>query len=478
MTTESVAPMASESKQFRNGAAAQPVDIAATVARLRNTFASGRTRDIEWRTRQLLQLQKLMEENEEAISAALAADLDRNKFESFIADIATTAGEAKYAAKRVRKWARRRYQRLEMAQRPGRGWIEYEPYGTVLIIGAWNYPFYLTLGPAVGAIAAGNAVILKPSEIAAASSRLMAELVPRYLDNDAITVVEGDGAVSQELIAQGLDRVMFTGGTEIGRKVYEGAAPHLTPCTLELGGKSPVIVAADADVDVAAKRIAWIKLLNGGQTCVAPDYVLVDAKIRDELVDKIGAAITKFRSNEPHGVRLVNQRQFGRISGYLSSGDGKVTVGGACDASTLRIQPTVVVDPDPNGPLMQNEIFGPILPVITVQSLDDAIRFVNSRPKPLSAYLFTKAREIRERVIKEVPAGGMLVNHLAFQVSTAKLPFGGVGASGMGAYHGKYGFEEFSHRKSVLTKPTRPDLSSFIYPPYTERAFKLARRLF
>ncbi|OCB25700.1 aldehyde dehydrogenase [Mycobacterium malmoense] len=474
MTTESVTPKAS----VANGAAPQPPNIPATVERLRKTYATGRTRDVEWRRRQLLQLAKLMEENEAAIAAALAEDLDRSPFEAFIADIATTAGEAKYAAKRVRKWTRRKYQLLEMPQLPGRGWIEYEPYGTVLIIGAWNYPFYLTLGPAVGAIAAGNAVVLKPSEIAAASAHLMAELVPRYLDNDAIAVDEGDGAVSQELIAQGLDRVLFTGGTEIGRKVYEGAAPHLTPCTLELGGKSPVIVAADADVDVAAKRIAWMKLLNAGQTCVAPDYVLADAKIRDELVSKIGAAITKFTSDKPNGMRIVNQRQFDRISGYLAGGDGNVIVGGKCDPSTLRIQPAVVVDPDPDGPLMQNEIFGPVLPVITVQSLDDAIRFVNSRPKPLSAYLFTKTRETRERVIKEVPAGGMLVNHLAFQVSTAKLPFGGVGASGMGAYHGRYGFEEFSHRKSVLTKPTRPDLSSFIYPPYTARAFKMARRMF
>ncbi len=475
MTTESVTPKTSAA----NGApTSQPANIPATVARLRKTFASGRTRDIEWRKRQLLQLAKLMEENEAAIAAALAEDLDRSPFEAFIADVATTAGEAKYAAKRVRRWTRRKYQLLEMPQLPGRGWVEYEPYGTVLIIGAWNYPFYLTLGPAVGAIAAGNAVILKPSEIAAASAHLMAELVPKYLDNDAIAVVEGDGSVSQELIAQGLDRLLFTGGTEIGRKVYEGAAPHLTPCTLELGGKSPVIVAADADVDVAAKRIAWMKLLNAGQTCVAPDYVLADAKIRDELVGKIGAAITKFTSDKPDGLRIVNQRQFDRISGYLAGGDGKVVVGGKCDASSLRIQPAVVVDPDPDGPLMRNEIFGPVLPVITVQSLDDAIRFVNSRPKPLSAYLFTKTRETRERVIKEVPAGGMLVNHLAFQVSTAKLPFGGVGASGMGAYHGRYGFEEFSHRKSVLTKPTRPDLSSFIYPPYTSRAFKMARRMF
>jgi aldehyde dehydrogenase (NAD+) len=486
MTTESVAP---KTKESTNGApeaaksAAPQSDVAATVARLRKTFATGRTRSIEWRKQQLLGLQALVEENESAIAKALEEDLDRNAVEAFIADVATTVSEAKYAAKKLRKWTKRKYLLLEAPQLPGRGWIEYEPYGTVLIIGAWNYPFYLTLGPAVGAIAAGNAVLLKPSEIAPASSRVMADLVPRYLDNDAIAVVEGDGAVSQELIAQGLDRVMFTGGTEIGRKVYEGAARHLTPVTLELGGKSPVIVAEDADIDVAAKRIAWIKILNAGQTCVAPDYVLADAKISNELVSKIGAALTKFRSQEDQsGMRIVNQRQFDRLSSYIADeeagGKSNVAVGGKRDAETMRIQPTVVVDPDPDGPLMKNEIFGPILPVITVKSLDEAINFVNARPKPLSAYLFTKSKAIRERVIKEIPAGGMLVNHLAFQVSTAKLPFGGVGASGMGAYHGKWGFDEFSHRKSVLTKPTRPDFSSMIYPPYTDRAFKLARKLF
>jgi aldehyde dehydrogenase (NAD+) len=453
-------------------------DVAKTVARLRQTFATGKTRSVQWRQTQLRALEKMMVENEPAIAAALGEDLDRSPFEAWLADAATTAGEARYAAKHVKKWMRRKYRRLELAQLPGRGWVEYEPYGTVLIIGAWNYPFYLTLGPLVGAIAAGNTVVLKPSEIAQASADLMAELVPRYLDNEAIAVVEGDGAVSQELIAQGLDRVFFTGGTEIGRKVYEGAAPHLTPVTLELGGKSPVIVAADADVDVAAKRIAWIKLLNAGQTCVAPDYVLADAKVRDELVEKIGQAVTKFRSEEKTGLRIVNQRQFDRLTGYLATTKGTIALGGNSDASTLRLEPTVVVDPDPDEPLMSNEIFGPILPVISVQSLDDAIRFVNSRPKPLSAYLFTKTRAVRERVIREVPAGGMLVNHLAFQVSTARLPFGGVGASGMGAYHGRWGFEEFSHSKSVLTKPTRPDISSFIYPPYTDRAWKLARRLF
>ena len=469
MTTESVAPEAVK---------AGTTDIPATVRRLRETFQTGRTRSIDWRKQQLRALERLMNENEPAIAAALEQDLGRKPFEAWLADIASTAGEAKAAAKNVRKWTRRRYRMLEMSQLPGRAWIEYEPYGTVLIIGAWNFPFALTLGPAVGAIAAGNTVVLKPSEVAPASSALMAELVPKYLDNDAIAVVEGDGAVSQELIEQGFDHLLFTGGTEIGRKVYESAASHLTPVTLELGGKSPVIVTADADIDVAAQRIAWTKLINSGQICIAPDYVLADAKIRDELVDKIKAAVTTFESADSTGKRIVNQRHFDRLTASLAATKGNVAIGGGSDASKLGIQPTVVVDPDPAEPLMTDEIFGPILPVMTVQSLDDAISFVNSRPKPLAAYLFTKSKSIRERVVKEVPAGGMVINHLLFHFATNKLPFGGVGPSGMGAYHGKFGFEEFSHRKTVMTKPTRPDVGAFIYPPYTEKAWKLARRLF
>ncbi|MEB3071874.1 aldehyde dehydrogenase family protein [[Mycobacterium] vasticus] len=451
--------------------------VADTVATLRATFATGRTRDIDWRRAQLRGLDRLMTENEERIAEALGADIGRKPFEAWLIDIAGTSGEARYAAKHVKKWTRRKRPLLELAQLPGRGWVEYEPYGTVLIIGAWNYPIYLLLAPAVGAIAAGNTVVLKPSELAPASSALMAELVPRYLDPEAIAVVEGDAAVSQELIAQGFDRVMFTGGTEIGRKVYEAAAPHLTPVTLELGGKSPCIVAADADLDVAAKRIAWTKLINSGQTCVAPDYVLADASIREELVAKIGAAVSAFGADEPDGMRIVNQRQFDRLASYLAATKGTVTQGGGTDPAALRIQPTVVVDPDPAEPLMDNEIFGPILPVLTVGSLDDAIRFVNARPKPLAAYLFTKSRAVREQVISRVSAGGMLVNHAAFHATTAKLPFGGVGSSGMGAYHGRWGFEEFSHRKTVMTKPTRPDMSGMLYPPYTDRAWKLARRL-
>lgn len=472
MTTESTDVTASTST------AATTSDIPGVVARVRKTFATGRTRDIEWRKQQLRALERLVTENEPAIADALAQDLGRKPFEAWLADIASTAGEAADAAKNVGKWAKRKHRLLEKAQLPGRAWIEYEPFGTVLVIGAWNFPFALTLGPAIGAIAAGNAVVLKPSEVSPASSALMAELVPKYMDRDAIAVVEGDGAVSQELIAQGFDKLCFTGGTEIGRKVYESAAAHLTPVTLELGGKSPVIVAADADIDVAAKRIAWTKLINSGQICIAPDYVLADASIRDQLVDKIRDAVDAFEAGDPSGKRIVNQRHFDRLVAALAATKGKVAVGGGSDAAAMKIQPTVVVDPDLDEPLMRDEIFGPILPIVTVKSLDEAIDFVNSRPKPLAAYLFTKAKSVRERVIKEVSAGGMLVNHLLFQFSTTKLPFGGVGPSGMGAYHGRFGFEEFSHRKSVLTKPTRPDLTAMIYPPYTDKAWKLARKLF
>ena len=282
-------------------------------------------------------------------------------------------------------------------------------------------------------------------------------------------MIEGDGAVSQELIAQGFDKLCFTGGTEIGRKVYESAATHLTPVTLELGGKSPVIVAADADIAVAAKRIAWTKLINSGQICIAPDYVLADASVRDELVTKLSDAIKAFRAEDTGGMRIVNERHFGRLTAALAATKGTVAVGGGSDAATLQIEPTVVVDPDPGEPLMTDEIFGPILPVLTVQNLDEAITFVNSRPKPLAAYLFTKAKSVRERVIKEVPAGGMLVNHLIFQFATAKLPFGGVGPSGMGAYHGRFGFEEFSHRKSVSDQadPTRL-IGRHLSPVYRE----------
>ena len=313
------------------------VDIPAVVARLRKTFATGRTRDVEWRKQQLRSPgeddgRERGRHRRRARSRIWAASRSRRGWPTSPAPPARPTTRPRTSA----SGRKRKHRLLELAQLPGRGWVEYEPYGTVLIIGAWNFPFALTLGPRSGRIAAGNTVVLKPSEIAPASSALMAELVPRYLDTDAIAVIEGDGAVSQELIAQGFDRVCFTGGTEIGRKVYEGAAAHLTPVTLELGGKSPVIVAADADIDVAAKRIAWTKLINSGQICIAPDYVLADATIRDELVAKIGAAVATFEAEQPGGKRIVNQRHFDRLTAALAATEGKVALGGGTDAARVE----------------------------------------------------------------------------------------------------------------------------------------------
>ncbi|MGV0813344.1 aldehyde dehydrogenase family protein [Mycolicibacterium boenickei] len=452
-------------------------DCAATVTRLRQTFDTGRTLDLDWRRTQLRALAEMLTANGDAIVDAVSADLRREPFETWLAEIVATVNEARYAAKNVGRWTRRRHRLLEWTQLPGRAWIEYEPYGTVLIIGPWNVPFQLSLTPAIGAIAAGNTVVIKPSELAPASSRLMAELIPRYLDPEAVAVVEGDGAVSQELIAQGLDRVLFTGGTAIGHKIMAAAADHLTPVTLELGGKSPVIVADDADVRTAARRIAWIKLMNSGQICIAPDYVLVHAGVRDRFIAEIRAAIADFRSGAATGLPIVNERQFSRLAGALAATTGHVVVGGGTDAERLEIQPTVVVDPDPGEPLMTDEIFGPVLPVLTVESVEHAIEFVRRRPKPLAAYLFTTSKATRERVVRQVPAGGMVINQLLLQVATAKMPFGGVGPSGMGAYHGRFGFEEFSHRKSVLAKPTRPDLTAMFYPPYADKRLRVLRRL-
>lgn len=465
-----------------NGAAVDDevaeVDISRVVKTLRATFDSGRTRSAKWRSDQLNRLAQMMTDNEAEIIDALSADLGRAPFESWLTDIAGTVAESRYAAKHVKRWMRRDRRTLELPQLPGRGWVEYEPYGTVLILGTWNLPFLLTLGPAVGAVAAGNTVLIKPSEFAPRTSRLLAELVPRYLDHDAVAVVEGGRSTSELLLEQEFDRILFTGGAATGRKILAAAARHLTPVTLELGGKSPVILADDCDVDVAASRVAWTKLINSGQVCVAPDYVLAHRGVAERFVDRLCDAWVHHRTDQPKGVRVLNIDHRERLSEYLIETRGEIAFGGGLDASSLTVEPTVVLNPDPSEPLMTEEIFGPILPVVTVDSLDDAIDFVNARPKPLAAYLFSRSRAVRNRVVSEVSAGGMLINHVAFQASTTRLPFGGVGNSGMGAYHGRWGFQEFSHAKTVLTKPTRPDLSKVLYPPYSDRAWKLARQLF
>jgi aldehyde dehydrogenase (NAD+) len=445
---------------------------------LRGVFASGRTRGLSWRLEQLRGIERLCDERESDIATALGEDLGRPPVDAWLGDIASTKAEALYARKHLKKWTRRRRVSLPLNQLPGRGWVQYDPLGVVLVIGPWNYPLYLSLAPLVAAVAAGNCAVIKPSELAPATSRVLARLVPEYLDPAAVRVVEGDAAVTQALLAQGFDHALFTGGTEVGQKIMAAAAPTLTPVTLELGGKSPVIVAADADIDVAARRIAWVKLLNSGQTCIAPDYVLADRSIAKELTDKIVANVHEFRSGERDpSMRIVNQRQFHRLVSLIGATDGTVVTGGGFDSSTLHIEPTVIVDPPPTDAVMSDEIFGPILPVLTVDSLGTAAEFVNSRPKPLALYLFTASRVVAQALIDKVPSGGAVVNHVAMHCMVPQLPFGGVGASGMGAYHGRWGFEAMSHRRAVLAKRARPDLK-MMYPPYSDRAIRLMRKFF
>ncbi|HEY2207517.1 MAG TPA: aldehyde dehydrogenase family protein [Pseudonocardia sp.] len=451
-------------------------EVERAVARLRATFSGGRTRDVRWRLAQLESLERLLDEREADIAEALGADLGRPAHDAWLGDVASTKAEAVYARKHLRRWMRRRRSALPLAMQPGRAFYQYEPLGTVLVIGPWNYPVFLTLGPVVGAVAAGNCVVVKPSEHAPATAALLARLLPEYLDPDAVAVLEGEADTTQLLLDQALDHAFFTGGPEIGKKVMAGASKTLTPVTLELGGKSPVIVTREADLEVAARRIAWTKLLNSGQTCIAPDYVLVEEPVRDELVTLITETLRTFQDGGDPGLRIVDERQFDRLAGLLATPSGTVAAGGAHDRDALTMEPTVLVDPDPASPVMSEEIFGPILPVLTVASLSEAITFVNARPKPLAAYLFSNNRRDRDRLLAEVSSGGAVINHLSMHCLVPSLPFGGVGTSGMGAYHGEWGFQTFSHRKAVFAKPARPD-PGFMYPPYTERAKKLLRAL-
>ncbi|HEV7205088.1 MAG TPA: aldehyde dehydrogenase family protein [Jatrophihabitans sp.] len=458
----------------RSSAATQR-SIPDTVAQLRATFRSGRTKPVEWRLAQLQAIVRMVEERESEMAHALAQDLGRPAVDAWLADLAPVTSEAKYAIKKLRSWMRPTRVAVPIGVQPAKAWYQYEPLGVALIIGPWNYPLHLVLAPLVGAVAAGNCAVLKPSEHTPACSALLARLVPQYLDTEAIAVVEGAAEATQGLLDQAVDHCFFTGGPEIGKAVMAGAAKHLTPVTLELGGKSPVIVADDAKLKVAARRVAFAKLLNSGQTCVAPDYVLVDRSIRDQFVDELNKALDAF-TDKPT-LPLVNTRQAGRIAGLVEKAGGRTVRGGTVEADAKRAQLTVIVDPDAESDLMREEIFGPVLPLVTVDSMDDAIAHVQRGPKPLAVYLFSESRANEERVLNEISNGGTVINQLMYHLLVNDLPFGGVGNSGTGAYHGKWGFETFSHRKAVLRKPTWPD-PSLAYPPFTKIKQMIMRKVF
>jgi aldehyde dehydrogenase (NAD+) len=456
-------------------------DIPGIVGAVRAGFGSGLLSDVGSRRVQLQQLRALLVDNEEAIAAALAADFGKPSIETYGTEVGFTVKEIDHALKHLDTWTKPRKARLPLILRPGSAHIAPEPLGVVLVIAPWNYPFQLQFGPLVGALAAGNAAVLKPSELTAASSALIATLVAEYLDDRVVRVVEGGPAETEALLEQRFDHIVYTGNGRVARTVMAAAAKHLTPVTLELGGKSPAIVLADADVESAARRIVWGKFLNAGQTCVAPDYVLVDAVIEDRFLGSVLRAVHDFYGDDPRSspdfARIVNDRHFARLSGLLDAGGYEAVVtGGIRDAATRYIAPTVVAGVETTSPLMSEEIFGPVLPVLTIGSADEAIAFVNDRDKPLALYVFGGDEAMIQRVVDSTSSGGVTVNHVVLHVAAPDLPFGGVGASGMGAYHGEAGFNTLTHFKPVLTRPARPD-PPVLYPPYKAWKQKLMRKL-
>jgi aldehyde dehydrogenase (NAD+) len=457
-----------------------PLDLASIpdrVAQLRAGFDSGRTRPLAWRIEQLERLRAMLVENADAVTRALHADLRKPETEAWATDVSLVLSEIALAKKSLRKWTKPEAIRTPMKLQPAKSWIVREPLGLVLIIAPWNYPVQLALAPLVAAIAAGNAAVVKPSEVTPHVSSLLATLIPNYLDRECIACVEGGVEETSALLAERWDHVFYTGNGRVGRIVMQAAAKHLTPVTLELGGKSPCIVDADCDLDVAARRIVWGKFINCGQTCIAPDYVLVHESRHDELLEKLVANLRAFYGEEPQRSadlgRIVNEAHVDRLAKLLES--GKAVIGGTVDRADRWIAPTILRDVAPDSPVMQEEIFGPILPVLAIRDVDEAIAFVNRGEKPLALYVFTERPAVEEAVITRTSSGGVCVNAVLWHIGNENLPFGGVGESGMGAYHGRHGFEVLSHHRAVLKKSVKVD-PSIAYPPFTKLKKALIKR--
>jgi acyl-CoA reductase-like NAD-dependent aldehyde dehydrogenase len=444
------------------------------IRQQREFFATGKTKDVEWRIEQLKRLKQAIVDDQEAIVNAVKADLGRPDFEAYF-EIAAIS-EINYALKHLKSWVKPKKVATSIDQFPASAKIYPEPLGVVLIISPWNYPFQLMISPLTGAIAAGNCAVLKPSEVAANTSRVIADIIQKTFDPAYIAVVEGGVETSQQLLEEKFDHIFFTGGTAIGKIVMQAAAKHLTPVTLELGGKSPCIVDSDVDLKYAAKRITWGKYLNAGQTCIAPDYLLVDRRIKSELLTEIQKCVGEFYGDDPAQspdyARLISRRHFERLEPLLK--DGEIVIGGQTKPEEKYIAPTVMDQVSWESPVMQEEIFGPILPVLEYTDLKEAIAQINARPKPLALYIFSKDKQKQEQVLQETSSGGVCINDTVMQVGVSTLPFGGVGDSGIGSYHGKASFDTFSHYKSVLKKGFRFD-PNWRYPPYKDKLSLLKR---
>ena len=443
--------------------------IPETIKQQRGFFATNQTKDTSFRLQQLQRLKVVISSHQDEILKALKADLNKPEFEGYFDLIAVTQ-EIDLALKQLPNWSRPQKVKSDLQQFPSQALIYPEPLGVVLIIGPWNYPFSLVLSPLVGAISAGNCAILKPSELAPHTSKIVNQIIDEAFDPSFVTVIEGGVEVSQELLKQKFDHIFFTGGTRIGKIVMKAAAEHLTPVTLELGGKSPCLVDSEINLQETAKRITWGKFINAGQTCIAPDYLLVDQRIKPQLVTAIKNCLVNFYgenpATSPDYARIINVNQFDRLVSLLSQ--GKIIHGGDYNRDELYISPTLLEDVSLDNPVMEEEIFGPILPILTYDTLAEAIKLVNSRPKPLALYLFSHNQQKQQQVLKETSSGGVCLNDTIMQVAVSSLPFGGVGDSGIGSYHGQASFRTFSHYKSVLKKGFRFDLN-WRYAPYSNK---------
>ncbi len=447
------------------------------LANHRSYFAKGETKDIDFRLKQLATLKKAVKHYETELMEALNKDLGKSIFEAYGSEVGYVYDSIGFFMKNLKSWAKVKKVKTPLVHTGSKSLIYSEPYGTVLIVGPFNYPAQLVLEPLVGAISAGNCAVIKPSEFTPNVSRVVSKMIREFFDEEYISVVEGAKEETSALIHAPFDYIFFTGSVEVGKIVMQAAAKRLVPVTLELGGKSPCIVHHDANIEVAAQRIAWGKFMNAGQTCVAPDYILVHADVREKLVKALKKTIEDFYGDDPEQSkdygRVVNVRQFDRLVSLIDQ--EKVITGGGVNREALYMEPTVMDGVTWTDKVMQEEIFGPILPVLEYSDLNEAMRQINDQPKPLALYVFTEDKEVEERVIAGTSFGGGCVNDTVTHLTNPYLPFGGVGSSGIGSYHGKDSFDTFSHKKSVMKKSTKFNLS-FLYPPYSDKSISMLKK--
>ncbi|SFI71645.1 aldehyde dehydrogenase (NAD+) [Kaistella treverensis] len=446
------------------------------LAEQKEFFNSQQTKAYKFRKRNLEKLRDLLVKNDDLLYEAIYADFGKSKFDTLTTEISFVLKDIDYFLGNLKSLMRPTGAKTNLANQFGSSKIYSEPLGNCLVIGAWNYPYQLSLSPLVAAIAAGNTCIVKPSEIAENTMKAMAKIINENFPKEFLFVAEGGVAETTEILKLKFDKIFFTGSPRVGQIVYEAAAKHLTPVTLELGGKSPAIVTGSADFEVAAKRIVWGKFLNAGQTCVAPDYILVDGKVKDSFLDSLKSYIQKFnyQPDSEHYTQIINDRNFERLINLIDR--NKVYLGGSSIPEKRYIEPTILDNVTWDDAVMQEEIFGPILPVLTFKNFNDALSQIAAYEKPLSAYLFTDNSEEKEQFVSKISFGGGCINDVVMHLSNDHLPFGGVGNSGMGNYHGKYGFDAFSHKKAVLSRATwgEPDLK---YPPYTAKKLEWIKKL-